>query len=313
MTDAIKMSTTRSAGDVDLMGTLILGGDQLTTSQEVIRLRSDGKSLREIAAVVGVSFARVGEICRKYGIGGKIKDNTLTEEQAADFVSRSGFDYVCGYQSMKKPITVRCRCCGRTFERLSHIFRDVVNGTWNANNECPFCRDDRQREERERRNDTKKEEQEREAQKRERLKAERLSRTVNDELTKRLAIHVCRNCGNEFCQAITGYNSTAYCSEKCQKRWYNRKASEKRYKKLMSREHDTNISLERLYHRDRGICYLCGMVCDWADGEEKDGTFIAGPNYPSIDHVVPVSKGGTHTWANIKLACRRCNTIKRDQ
>ena len=292
----------------------------MSVEQEVIRLRSEGMSLREIASVVGIRFGTVGYYCRKNGMGGKAYDNKLTEEQVADFVRRSGFDYVSGYQMAKKPITVRCRDCGRTFERQFHVFRDVVNGTWKCGNECPLCRDDRQAIAKEAREQEKEEqrkqrqaEAERDAQKRAQLKAERLNRAANEELVKRLAIHTCKNCGKDFCQMITGYNSTAYCSEKCQKRWYNRKACDKRHKKLMSREHDTDISLEKLYQRDHGICYLCGGVCDWADGEEKDGTFIAGPMYPSVDHVVPVSKGGTHTWANIKLAHRDCNTKKRDQ
>lgn len=289
-------------------------------TQEIIDLRRSGKTMNQIAVEVGVSKSYCCKLLNSVGLGGPAIEQRLTESQVADYVSKSGFDYVSGYQMAKKPITVRCRDCGRTFERQFHIFRDVVNGTWKNKNECPLCRDDRQAIAKETREQEKEEqrkqrqaEAEREAQKRAQLKAERLSRAVNEQLTKRLAIHTCKNCGKDFCQMTTGYNSTAYCSEKCQKRWYNRKACDKRHKKLMSREHDTDISLEKLYQRDRGICYLCGGVCDWSDGEERDGTFIAGPMYPSVDHVVPVAKGGTHTWANIKLAHRDCNTKKRDQ
>jgi 5-methylcytosine-specific restriction endonuclease McrA len=35
--------------------------------------------------------------------------------------------------------------------------------------------------------------------------------------------------------------------------------------------------------------------------------------YGSIDHVLPVSKGGTHTWNNVRLAHRGCNMAKRDR
>jgi len=41
-------------------------------------------------------------------------------------------------------------------------------------------------------------------------------------------------------------------------------------------------------------------------------TFIAGNMYPSIDHVVPLSRGGLHEWGNVKLAHRICNSIKKD-
>lgn len=33
----------------------------------------------------------------------------------------------------------------------------------------------------------------------------------------------------------------------------------------------------------------------------------------SIDHVVPRSRGGPHTWENVVAACRPCNTRKRDR
>ncbi|MEO1093680.1 MAG: HNH endonuclease [Cyanobacteria bacterium J06638_28] len=33
----------------------------------------------------------------------------------------------------------------------------------------------------------------------------------------------------------------------------------------------------------------------------------------TIDHVVPRSKGGTHTWDNVVAACERCNSIKGDR
>jgi 5-methylcytosine-specific restriction endonuclease McrA len=33
----------------------------------------------------------------------------------------------------------------------------------------------------------------------------------------------------------------------------------------------------------------------------------------SIDHVVPRSRGGEHTWENVVAACRACNVRKRDR
>jgi len=32
--------------------------------------------------------------------------------------------------------------------------------------------------------------------------------------------------------------------------------------------------------------------------------------YPSIEHVIPIAKGGKHTWDNVKLAHRKCNMEK---
>lgn len=282
-------------------------------SKRIIELRKQGLGYRMIAKQIGISRDAVLSCCHRYGLSGQQVEQRLTEEQAKSYISESGFDYVSGYKSNRDTVTVKCRQCGRTFERLFHIFRDVVNGTWNASNECPYCRADRLKAERDKRKEEKKNKAEREAQKRAQQKAERMSRAVNNEFTKRLAIHVCKNCGQEFCQMVTGYNSSTYCSEKCQVRWFNRNAFNKRRKKLKERPHDNDISLELLYKRDKGICYLCGCVCDWSDITEKNGTRIAGEHYPSVDHVFPVAKGGTHTWDNIKLACRKCNSIKRDR
>ena len=54
--------------------------------------------------------------------------------------------------------------------------------------------------------------------------------------------------------------------------------------------------------------------CDLYDYEITDiGTMIAGDNYPSIDHIIPISKGGTHQWNNVQLAHRKCNRMKSNK
>jgi 5-methylcytosine-specific restriction endonuclease McrA len=35
-----------------------------------------------------------------------------------------------------------------------------------------------------------------------------------------------------------------------------------------------------------------------------------GRNAENIDHVVPKSQGGSHTWENVVACCRTCNTKK---
>ena len=76
---------------------------------------------------------------------------------------------------------------------------------------------------------------------------------------------------------------------------------------------DNDITVRGLYLRDGGRCYLCGGLCDWTDFTEIDGTIICGNRYPSIDHVMPLSKGGLHSWDNVKLAHRKFNSLKKDQ
>ena len=38
-----------------------------------------------------------------------------------------------------------------------------------------------------------------------------------------------------------------------------------------------------------------------------------GGSAESLDHVIPRSKGGDHTWENLVAACRRCNLRKGDR
>lgn len=74
---------------------------------------------------------------------------------------------------------------------------------------------------------------------------------------------------------------------------------------------DKDITLERLFDREGGQCHICGLLCNYEDYKiTEEGYFIVGKFYPSIDHVVPLSKGGTHTWNNIKLAHISCNSWK---
>jgi len=48
--------------------------------------------------------------------------------------------------------------------------------------------------------------------------------------------------------------------------------------------------------RDGSACYICGKVL-----ERHEIT---------IDHVIPLSKGGSHTYDNLRVACRPCNSRK---
>lgn len=57
-----------------------------------------------------------------------------------------------------------------------------------------------------------------------------------------------------------------------------------------------SIPLDEIYERDGGMCGLC-------------------PNHvprkhASLDHIIPISKGGRHTRENVQLAHRRCNFTK---
>jgi 5-methylcytosine-specific restriction endonuclease McrA len=52
----------------------------------------------------------------------------------------------------------------------------------------------------------------------------------------------------------------------------------------------------RLFLRDRQICAYCGG--DFAESEL------------TVEHILPVSRGGQLSWTNVVTACRSCNTRK---
>lgn len=69
---------------------------------------------------------------------------------------------------------------------------------------------------------------------------------------------------------------------------------------------DKTVTLSRVIERDGNRCQICGCECN-----DQDLTYGCwGPTYPTIDHIVPLSKGGNHTMENVQLACARCNTKK---
>lgn len=55
------------------------------------------------------------------------------------------------------------------------------------------------------------------------------------------------------------------------------------------------LSRRSVFARDAHRCQYCGVAAE------------------SIDHVIPRSKGGGHTWDNVVAACRPCNVRKRDR
>lgn len=73
-------------------------------------------------------------------------------------------------------------------------------------------------------------------------------------------------------------------------------------------EFDESISLHLLISRDNGICQICGKPVNSNDIENGR----IGGNYPSLDHIIPLSKGGTHTWGNVQLAHLSCNAKKHN-
>lgn len=58
-----------------------------------------------------------------------------------------------------------------------------------------------------------------------------------------------------------------------------------------------------VFQRDEWRCQHCGVKCrpDWSHNHDR---------YPTLDHIIPMSKGGGHVYHNVQCLCRKCNTEK---
>lgn len=191
-------------------------------------------------------------------------------------------EYVGNYTSSDGFVDVRCKNCGAIFRKSFVSIRHGVGV-------CDKCYKDKRHKEKQER------EQQRTKYKAWEKKTKRYKTLLNKRATQ-LTFKVCPICGNIY----TG--TRRYCSDRCrnQNRWRMKDG----YRYL--------FPLEEVYKRSKGICYICGGLCDWDDYTYKDGTKVYGNNYPSRDHIVPKSKGGENTWENIRLAHRICNSLKSD-
>jgi 5-methylcytosine-specific restriction endonuclease McrA len=84
----------------------------------------------------------------------------------------------------------------------------------------------------------------------------------------------------------------------------DKKAYKARRRAKVGIEVDNKIIAYQIYDRDGWVCYYCGVATPIR---------LIGSNHgcePTLDHLIPVSKGGSHTADNLRLACRDCNTLK---
>lgn len=113
--------------------------------------------------------------------------------------------------------------------------------------------------------------------------------------------YVCTVCGKEY-ETVMKYNSEC-CSKHCRDQ-LTRIDRNRRYNHLKETgKFDNSVTLENVFSKYNGICQCCNKELEFdCDCNDND--------YPSIDHITPLSKGGWHTWENVQLLCRGCNIHK---
>lgn len=119
----------------------------------------------------------------------------------------------------------------------------------------------------------------------------------------------CEHCGSVGPVPASG-PLPRFCSRNCGQNWRYANRSDVRQKfkdNARTRKHrlrSASVDGERftiryIFDRDKGRCHLCRRSVKFSEA--------------TMDHIVPLVRGGAHTKANVALACRSCNCAKRDR
>lgn len=113
----------------------------------------------------------------------------------------------------------------------------------------------------------------------------------------------CVQCGGLFvCRAGAKKRGRVYCTPGCSKAARRKADKRKRRLRLIDAPQD-RYTLRQVADRDGWRCHLCGKAV-------PDRPYKARANDPTIDHLIPVSDGGSDTLDNVALAHNRCNYLR---
>lgn len=100
----------------------------------------------------------------------------------------------------------------------------------------------------------------------------------------------CRQCGVSMPRSMR--SDAAYCSERCNS------AAHSQTRKASAKVGARQERIDRAYivARDKGVCHLCRR--------QVPAVLV------TLDHIVPLALGGTHTADNLAVACLSCNCAK---
>jgi len=123
---------------------------------------------------------------------------------------------------------------------------------------------------------------------------------------------ICKQCGTKYHFTMYWRNTSA-CSEEClskRKRDIIKRGRRNKKKKFGNHKKRAKyygveyepVNRLKVYKRDNWTCVSCGV--------KVERTKEYAPHQASIDHIIPVSKGGSHTYDNVQTMCVTCNTLK---
>lgn len=137
----------------------------------------------------------------------------------------------------------------------------------------------------------------------------RKARELAEQEHKGVAQTDCLCCGVTFCR-LYGEKSKL-CSDQCRDA-LRKAAKRKRGNTHKRRARYFGVCWEpvdplAVFSRDGWRCQMCNTKTP----KRLRGTLSK--KAPELDHIVPMSKGGPHTYKNTQCLCRSCNSAKSDQ
>lgn len=139
--------------------------------------------------------------------------------------------------------------------------------------------------------------------------AEYQRRTRNLTHPRKEHVATCQNvrCSAIFSQHVrTGQPRQKFCSHRCARsvasHAYGKRHQDRARK--FGVPFTAGVTAIKVFERDGWRCQLCGC----STPKRLRGTYK--PNAPEVDHIIPMSLGGGHTWANVQCSCRKCNADK---
>lgn len=112
----------------------------------------------------------------------------------------------------------------------------------------------------------------------------------------------CRECGTIFTRDY-GDTRKEFCSKLCATRTHKRSSRKVERARLRGAKVES-VDPTKVFIRDGWKCQLCGVKTP----KKLRGT--TRPNAPELDHIMPLSLGGEHSYRNTHCACRACNGAK---
>lgn len=265
------------------------------TDEQILQEIKDGLTRQQIADKYGMHVEALARRMKKLGVHARYESNfrippcqhrfqtshnryiwhyTESGEQYIQEKTNGQFEFVA-YK--ERTFRVKCKKCESVFERSSSTIR-------RGGITCENCQ--------------KTEKELKEA----RTKLVRVLFCVKEIQTPK----TCKKCGKIF---YSQYPSAVYCTAKCRNKG-KRKGSDFRSRcKKYGVYYDPNVTAEKIFKRDHYRCGICGLYCIKGD-TSWNGYF--GPYSPTVDHIVALANGGSHTWENVQCAHAICNSNKRD-